>query len=150
MAIIAKIGQILNTPIKTGKVVKNSSNPFDPSTFKGSVLPADVFVSSKAKNKLKLSTFVGSIGDAFPTFRKGIESVAAFGKRMKEGFSSAVHKINEIGSTEISINFAGMGKAIKSGFTSMIDNYSVSKLRKNDPKTLEAMWKEVSGLNIAA
>ena len=150
MAIIAKIGQVLNTPIKIKKTVNHSSNPFAPSTFKGNVLTADVYESSKAKNKLKLSAFVGSIGDAFPTFRKGIESVAAFGKRMKEGFSSAVPKINEIGSTEIAIDFAGMGKSIKSGFTSLIDNYSVSKLKKNDVQTLESMWKEISGLNIAA
>ena len=97
-----------------------------------------------------MSAFVGSIGDAFPTFRKGIESVVAFGGRMKEGFSSAINKINEIGSMEISIDFAGAGRAIKSGFASMADNYSVQKLRKQDVASLEAMWKELSGLNIAA
>ena len=152
MAIIAKIGQVLNTPIKIGKTVNHSSNPFAASTFKGNVLTADVFESSKPsmKDKLKLSAFVGSIGDAFPTFRKGIESVVAFGNRMKEGFSSAMSKLNEIGSMEISIDFAGAGRAIKSGFTSIADNYSVQKLRKQDVGTLEAMWKDLSGLNVAA
>ena len=152
MAIIAKIGQVLNTPIKIGKTVNHSSNPFAASTFKGNVLTADVFESGKPsmKDKLKLSAFVGSIGDAFPTFRKGIESVVAFGNRMKEGFSSAMSKLNEIGSMEISIDFAGAGRAIKSGFTSIADNYSVQKLRKQDVGTLEAMWKDLSGLNVAA
>ncbi len=150
MAIIAKIGQVLNTPIKIGKTVNHSSNPFAAATF----VTADVFVSKAAKpslkDKLKLSAFVGSIGDAFPTFRKGIESVVAFGNRMKEGFSSAMSKLNEIGSMEISIDFAGAGRAIKSGFASIADNYSVQKLKKQDVASLEAMWKELSGLNIAA
>ena len=154
MAIIAKIGQVLNTPISVGKTVKHSSNPFAPSTFKGNVLTADVFETKAAKpslkDKLKLSAFVGSIGDAFPTFRKGIESVAAFGNRMKQGFSSAISKINEIGSMEVSIDFAAPAKVIKSGFESMLDNYSVQKLRKQDVNSLESMWKELSGLNIAA
>ena len=45
MAIISKIGQILNTPIgnSAGKTVKNVSNPFAPSSFKGYVLTDDVF-----------------------------------------------------------------------------------------------------------
>ena len=43
MAIIAKIGQVLNTPITIGKTVNHSSNPFAASTFKGNVLTADVF-----------------------------------------------------------------------------------------------------------
>lgn len=154
MAIIAKIGQVLNTPITIGKTVNHSSNPFAASTFKGNVLTADVFETKtpkpSIKDKLKLSAFVGSIGDAFPTFRKGIESVVAFGGRMKEGFSSVINKINEIGSMEISIDFAGAGRAIKSGFASMADNYSVQKLRKQDVASIEAMWKELSGLNIAA
>ncbi len=154
MAIIAKIGQVLNTPIKIGKTVNHSSNPFAASTFKGNVLTADVFETKAAKpslkDKLKLSAFVGSIGDAFPTFRKGIESVVAFGNRMKEGFSSAMNKLNEIGSMEISIDFAGAGRAIKSGFTSIADNYSVQKLKKQDVASLEAMWKDLSGINVAA
>lgn len=153
--IIERVGQILNTPIKISakKVEKNSSNPFASTSFKGNVLTADVFetkAKASMKDKLKLSAFVGSIGDAFPTFRKGIESVVAFGSRMKEGFSSAMHKLNEIGNMEVSIDFAAPGRAIKEGFTSMIDNYSVQKLKKQDVSSLEAMWKDLSGLDIAA
>ena len=51
---------------------------------------------------------------------------------------------------EVSIDFAAPAKAIKSGFESMVDNYSVQKLRKQDVNSLESMWKELSGLNIAA
>ena len=69
---------------------------------------------------------------------------------MKEGLSSAINKLNEIGSMEISIDFAGAGRAIKSGFASMADNYSVQKLRNKDVATLEAMWKDLAGLNYAA
>lgn len=155
MAIIAKIGQILNTPIgTTGKtVVKHSSNPFAKSTFKGNVLTADVFdtkAKATSKNKLTYSALVGSIGDACPTFRKGIESVIAFGNRMKEGITSTMRKLNEIGNMEVSIDFAGAGRAVKSAFTSMVDNYSVQKLRKQDVASLETMWKDLSSLNISA
>ena len=59
-------------------------------------------------------------------------------------------KLNEIGSMEISIDFAGAGRAIKSGFTSIADNYSVQKLKKQDVASLEAMWKDLSGINVAA
>lgn len=152
MAIIAKIGQILNTPIGVSdnkKEVKrttgHSSNPFASTSFKGNVLTADVFETKKqasAKNKLTYSALVGSINDAFPTYRKAIESVVAFGNRMKEGFSSTMSKINEIGNMEINVDFAGAGRAIKSGFTSMLDSYSVQRLRKNDVSTLDAMWAE--------
>ena len=150
--IIAKIGQILNTPIgtKQGKTVNHSSNPFASTSFKGNVLTADVFeTKATPKNKLTMSAFVGSIGDAFPTFRKGIESVIAFGNRIKEGTTATINKIAEIGNTEISIDFAGAGRAFKDTFTSLVDGYSVQKLKKQDVSTLEALWKESTGLNIA-
>lgn len=152
MAIIAKIGQILNTPISMPerssekRSVKHSSNPFAATSFKGNVLTADVFeTKASSKNKLTYSAFVGSINDAFPTYRKAVESVIAFGNRMKEGVSSVAHKINEIGSMEVpSIDFAGAGRAIKSGFTSMMDSYSVQKLKKCDVNALDEMWASLS------
>ena len=149
---ISKIGQKIFTP-KTQKTVSTISNPFSVKSFKGNVLTADVFeTKTTKKNKLTFSTFVGSIGDAFPTYRKAIESVTAFGKRMKSGFSYIAGKINEIGNTEITIDFAGAGKAIKSGFGSMFDSYSVGRLKNYDVATLEGMWKELtkSGIDIAA
>ena len=135
MAIIAKIGQILNTPIGTSaraeqkRTYANASNPFSATSFKGNVLTADVFeTKATKKNKLTYSAFVGSINDAFPTFRKGIESVVAFGNRMKEGVSSVCHKLHEIGNTEVSIDFAGAGRAMRSGWDSMMNKHSVSSL----------------------
>ena len=150
--IIAKIGQILNSPIgkKQGKTVNHSSNPFASTSFKGNVLTADVFETKTApKNKLTMSAFVGSIGDAFPTFRKGIESVVAFGNRIKEGAVATWDKIAELGNTELTIDFAGAGRAFKDTFTSLIDGYSVQRLKKQDVATLEAMWRETTGLNVA-
>lgn len=141
---ISKIGQKLFTPTKT---VSKSTNPFVPSSFKGNVLTADVFETKiTKKNKLTYSALVGSINDAFPTFRKAAESVVAFGMRMKEGLTTTFKKINEIGNREITIDFAGTGKAIKSGFMSIVDSCSVQRLRKYDVATLEKMWKETSGI----
>ena len=153
MAIISRISQILNTPIETKTVSKGHvSNPFAPGTFKGNVLTADVFETKKPtlKNKLTYSALVGSLGDAFPTFRKGVESVIAFGNRMKEGVVATFRKINEIGNMEITIDFAAPVKALKGTFNTIYDRYSVAQLRKQDVTTLETMWKEMMALNVAA
>ena len=154
MAIISKIGQILNTPIGTKAVSKGHvSNPFAPGTFKGNVLTADVFeTKTKAtlKNKLTYSALVGSLGDAFPTFKKGIESVVAFGNRMKEGVTTAFRKLNEIGNTEITIDLLAPIRGLKNAFNVAYDKYNVNMLRKQDVKSLETMWKEMTELNIAA
>lgn len=153
MAIIAKIGQILNTPIGTSasaeqkRTYANASNPFSATSFKGNVLTADVFeTKATKKNKLTYSALVGSINDAFPTFRKGIESVVAFGNRMKEGISSACHKINEIANTEITIDFKGAGQAMKASWDSMINKYSVNNLynRHSEAELGEMLSSELS------
>ena len=137
MAIIAKIGQILNTPIGVSeshradrkRTQANASNPFSATSFKGNVLTADVFeTKATSKNKLTYSALVGSINDAFPTFRKGIESVVAFGNRMVEGVSAVCHKLHEIGNTEINIDFAGAGRAMRSSWDSMMNRHSASNL----------------------
>lgn len=141
---ISKIGQKLFTPART---VSKSTNPFAPSSFKGNVLTADVFETKMTKkNKLTYSAFVGSINDAFPTFRKAAESVVAFGMRMKDGLVSTYRKINEIGNREVNIDFVGAGKAIKSGFMSIVDGYNVHRMRNYDVATLEKMWKEAAGI----
>lgn len=152
MAIISKIGQILNTPIgkKAAKTTGHSSNPFAPSTFKGNVLTADVFETKVSKkNKLTYSALVGSLGDAFPTFKKGIESVVAFANRVKEGVTTTFRKLNEIGNTEITIDFMAPGRALKGAFNNLYDKYSVKQLKKYDVNTLESMWKELVTLNVA-
>lgn len=154
MAIIAKIGQILNTPIGMSEVradrkrtQANASNPFSATSFKGNVLTADVFeTKAVAKNKLTYSALVGSINDAFPTFRKGIESVVAFGSRMVEGVSNVCHKLHEIGNTEITIDFAGAGRAMRSSWDSVMNRYSVNSLnsRHSEAELGEMLRAELS------
>lgn len=151
--IIERVNQILNTPISISprKTEGHSSNPFAATSFKGNVLTADVFETKQnkpsMKDKLKLSAFVGSIGDAFPTFRKGLESVIAFGGRMKEGFSSAINKLNEIGNTHIDL--AAPGRAIKAKFVSFVDKNSVNSLyNKYDEAALGQMLSDELSMNI--
>ncbi len=83
----------------------NSYNPFAKSGMKVDVLTADVFdttsftggtkTPSISKIKRMASTFVGAIGDAFPTFRKGIENVVAFCGRVKNDISNGWHYLQE-------------------------------------------------------
>ncbi len=90
---IAKIGQRIFNSSLHEKTVARSSNPFAASSFKGNVLTADVFENSKAataqaKDKLTYSTLVGSLANVGNRIQQGIESVIAFGNRMKEGISN--------------------------------------------------------------
>jgi hypothetical protein len=79
---------------------------YNPFAKKGvNVLTADVFettsftggthTNSVSKIKRMASAFVGSIGDAFPTFRKGIENITAFCGRMKNDVTNAWHFLQE-------------------------------------------------------
>ncbi|MBR6099572.1 hypothetical protein IKP85_07480 [bacterium] len=79
-------------------------NPFATSGMKVDVLTADVFdttsftggtTPSASKIKRMASALVGSIGDAFPTFRKGIENITAFCGRVKNEITSAWHFLQE-------------------------------------------------------
>ena len=144
---ISKIGQKIFTP-KTN--FAKSTNPFAASSFKGNILTADVFETAKIKrNKLKYSALVGSIGTTLgDSCKKAVESVVAFGNRMKESFGAAYNKINDIGNIEL--DFSVIGKSVKSGFNSMVDRYSVSRLKKYDVNTLENMWKDMTKLDVMA
>ena len=111
---IAKIGQRIFNSSLHEKTVVRSSNPFAASSFKGNVLTADVFESSKAataqaKDKLTYSTLVGSLANVGNRIQQGIESVIAFGNRMKEGISNFW---NMMKTTEFS--FEPAKKSIKS------------------------------------
>lgn len=153
MAIISRISQFLNTPIgtKAVKTTGHSSNPFATSTFKGNVLTADVFETKiSKKNKLTYSALVGSLGEAFPTFRKGYETVTAFANRIKEGVATTFRKLNEIGNIELTIDFGAPGRAVKKAFDTIYDKYNVKKLSKYDVNTLENMWKELTTLSVTA
>lgn len=111
----------------------NSTNPFAASSFKGNVLTADVFESSNNKNdnninftgKLKASALVGSISGIGEKFQNMINSVVAFGNRIKDNVVNGWNKLNNI---EISFTPA-KDKAV-SMFNSVKDtlNTSVSDL----------------------
>ena len=84
------------------KTVARSTNPFAAASFKGNVLTADVFESAQnkveatSKNKLTLSALVGSLSNVGSGFRQRMESVIAFGGRMKEKVVGAWNEMNSI------------------------------------------------------
>ena len=87
----------------------NNTNPFAASSFKGNVLTADVFESSNKNDnkisftgKLKASTLVGSISGIGEKFQNIINSVVAFGNRVKNNVANGWNKLNELGNIEIS------------------------------------------------
>lgn len=86
---------------------QRNTNPFAASTFKGNVLTADVFESSTKQSqtpftgKLKASTLVGSISGIGERFQNIINSVVAFGVRIKENVVNGWNKLEGI---EISFN----------------------------------------------
>lgn len=88
-------------------VTQRSTNPFAASTFKGNVLTADVFESSKKNDtpvftgKLKSSALVGSISGIGEKFQNIINSVVAFSNRIKE---NVVNSWNKLEGIEISLN----------------------------------------------
>lgn len=115
MADSFKIGSVLPRLFNGSKYETNTARPstqvtagnsYNPFATKGvNVLTADVFdttgftggtkTPSVSKIKRMASTFVGAIGDAFPTFRKGIENIVAFCGRIKNDISSSWHFLQE-------------------------------------------------------
>lgn len=119
-------------------VVSNKSNPFKQTSFKGNVLSADVFESAtKAakecapKNKLTMSALVGSISNFGSKIQAGIESIVAFGNRMKEGFSNTWNMLNK------DISLAEVRSAISNRWNSMFETTNPKVLAKN--KTVDEL-----------
>lgn len=123
--------RLFNTSKHESSTQRNSSNPFAASSFKGNVLTADVFESSKKADqisftgKLKASALVGSISDLGSRINKGIESIKNFGIRMKDSIVNGWNKLNEM-----EISFAPAKEKAVSMFNSLKDtlNTSVSDL----------------------
>lgn len=96
--------RLFNTSKHETSTQRNSSNPFAASSFKGNVLTADVFESSSKKSnnninftgKLKASALVGSISGIGERFQNMINSVVAFGNRVKESVVNGWNKLNNI------------------------------------------------------
>ena len=136
--------------------VGKTYNPFAKSNMKVDVLTADVFettsftgagsgaTTSISKIKRLASTFVGSLGDMFPTFRKGIESIAAFCGKIKSGISGTWNFLNE---TRIPGIFDA-GRAIKTKWETANYNKEVSIYASKPVSELKNIL--VDSLSIAA
>lgn len=151
MSAIEKINQfshrIFNTSV-TEQSVARTSNPFAASNFQKNILTEDVFESSKKKEDHKISftgnltasskriysTFVGSINDFGNKFYEGIESIVAFGVKMKEGIVNTWNKIHELGKQEVSLE--GAKEMLSRDITSFFVNSrekEIAKMAKMDP-----------------
>ncbi len=93
---ISGIRERIFSTTKHEQTTSRSTNPFAQTSFKGNVLSADVFESSKkkdavpsAQNKLTYSALVGSLGGWSQKLQQARENVIAFGNRMKENISSS-------------------------------------------------------------
>lgn len=101
---ISGISQRIFNTTKHENTVARSTNPFAASSFKGNVLTADVFESSvknnqpafTGKTKLMAAALVGNISNLGSRINAGIESVVAFGNRMKESVVNIWNRIDSI------------------------------------------------------
>jgi len=159
MSTVQKLSQlshrIFNTSV-TEKTVARQSNPFAASNFQKNILTEDVFESSAGKSKLNLtdkitasskriySTFVGSINDFGNRFYEGIESIKAFGMKIKDSIVNTWNKVNEIGKTEIKLD--GAKELLSRDFTSFFINghdREIAKMSKMDPHMeVKPMFRE--------
>lgn len=126
------------------------SNPFG-INFKGNVLAADVFESSKkkeaeantsnpfsqinSKSKMAASAIVGSMNSFNEAFRSRLNSIVSFGRQVKENISNSWEKARN---TEITLDFKGLAESISSKFN---NQYSVSNLLKQPVDDLGAMFR---------
>ena len=149
--------RLFNTS-KHEHTTQRSTNPFAASSFKGNVLTADVFESSTPKftGKLKASTLVGSISGIGERFQNIINSVVAFGVRVKENVVNGWNKLEGI---EISFNplkermsstynyvKEAMNKPISEMFSGGISSKQVAKMTdmteaRNLLKDNVALWE---------
>jgi len=152
MTAIERINQLSHRIFNTSKneqTTSRTSNPFAVSNFQKNILTEDVFESSKAKENNKISftgnlsasskriysTFVGSISDFGSKIMEGIESIKAFGNRMKDGIVNTWNKINEIGNKEVNLDGAKevLSRDIKSFFVNSREK-EIAKMSHMDPQ----------------
>lgn len=148
MSTIQKITQlshrIFNTSVNE-KNVARSSNPFAASNFQKNILTEDVYESSNkskiyeninSRTKRIYSTFVGALGNIGNRFNEGIESIAAFCGRMKDGIVHTWNRVCELGNTEVSLSGAKdvLSRDITSFFVGGHER-TIDKLAKMDPQT---------------
>jgi hypothetical protein len=102
---ITSIRERIFNKTKHESTVARASNPFAASTFKGNVLTADVFESSKAKDsqqitnlltrKLTFSVLAGYNNNIGSKMNQAMESVVSFCGRMKENVVNTWQKLND-------------------------------------------------------
>ena len=127
--------------------VARSSNPFFTSRFQKNILmEGDVFVSkaNKSVNKYNISestrrmcsALVGSISDFGKRISDGIESIKAFGSRIKSYGTSAWNRLQELGNTEVKMGAIGdfLSQDISTLFGKSRER-EIAKMAKLDPVT---------------
>lgn len=144
---IAKVTPNIFKTQSTDSQKSNHSNPFG-INFKGNVLAADVFESSKPKekeatgnpfagasekSKLFASAIVGNINSFNNAFKSRMNAVISFGRQVKENIANSWEKAKN---TEISFDFNALTESIATKFNSP---YSVNNLSKRSVNDLEAM-----------
>lgn len=155
MSAIEKVNQLSHRIFNTSKneqSTSRTSNPFAASNFQKNILTEDVIESSKSKEANKVnftgnlsasskriySVFVGSINDIGSRISSGIESIKAFGSRMKEGIVNTCvntwNKIHEIGNKEESLNGTKelLGRDITTFFVNKRER-EISKMANMNP-----------------
>lgn len=136
-------------PLSKSERQEVHSNPFG-INFKGNVLAADVFESSKAKeekssnsnpfekitgkSKMAASAIVGSMNSFNEAFRSRVNSVISFGKQIKDNIANSWEFAKN---TEIRLDFKGLTESISSRFN---NQYSVNNLLKQPVDDLGAMF----------
>lgn len=143
MEITSIRGRLFNNT-KHESTVSRASNPFAASTFKGNVLTADVFESSKAKDiapstnlltrKLTFSVFAGFNNDIGSKMKQAMESVTAFCGRMKDNVVNTWQKMNDTNVIE--------------ALNSEVYNYQLRKMEANNTtaKLGEMLQSELANL----
>jgi len=150
MTAIERINQLSHRIFNTSKneqSTSRTSNPFAASNFQKNILTEDVFESSKSKENNKISftgnmtasskriysVFVGSINDLGTRISEGIQSIKAFGARMKDSIvntcTNTWNKLHEIGQTDVN---EVLSKDITSFFINTRER-GITKMSKMDP-----------------
>ncbi len=129
----------------TNNTAKNNvtSNPFGVS-FKGNVIQADVFESSKKsssngiaeKSKLFASAVVSGINNFNESFKSRMNSVVSFGKKVTKNVFDSIEKI---GNTEISFNMEGIKNKL---FPDR--QYSVKNLSEKSVDEIKTIWTGIT------
>ncbi len=139
------------TNVQPNNIEKNqlATNPFGVS-FKGNVIQADVFESSKQsigkniseKSKLFASAVVSGINNFNEAFKSRMNSVVSFGKKIT---TNVFDTIERIGNTEVKFDMEGIKNRI---FPDR--QYSVKNLTNKPVEELKNLWSELTPTETAA